>query len=278
MYAIAQSGVATRPVLRFRRARGDKSFDAAARQLRWAASWAMAHKQWRRFSAAVTRRTTTTERGTAWRWMLAWSVRSPWPGYVAAVLGVALISVVIGLILRAHAQIANISMLYLLPVLALAVFFGRGPAVLASILSFVAFDYFFVPPLHVLTVSDAYAWLSLALLLATALVTGQLTATLRLHAREARQREQQTATLYGLAQLIAAGTDLDTVLRATAERVVRVFAPAGARASLIALPDVNGQPRERAAATSADASAAPASALRLDDAESVALARRVLEQ
>ncbi|HEV7127540.1 MAG TPA: ATP-binding protein [Ktedonobacterales bacterium] len=231
-------------------------------------------------------------------------MHSPWTGYVAAVAGVALISFVIGLILAGHVQIANISMLYLVPVLALAVFFGRGPAVLASLLAFVAFDYFFVPPLHVLAVDDAYAWLSLALLLVTALVTGQLTATLRLQAHEARQRQRQTATLYELAQLIAAGTDLDTVLRATAERVVQVFASAGARASLIAMPDHDGQLRERAAATAAEGVQpyAPTKAaieirarpertpvaqrrhdaiggtLRLDIAECAALARRVLDE
>jgi two-component system sensor histidine kinase KdpD len=153
---------------------------------------------------------------------------------------VALITGVIGLLLAWHVRITNISMLYLLPVLALATVFGRGPAVLASLLAFLSFDFFFVQPLHQFTVRDPFELVSLLMLLLTALVTGQLTAILRLRAREARQQEQSTATLYGLAQLIAAGADLDALLQEMAQRVVSVFAPTGVEACTILLPGPGG--------------------------------------
>jgi two-component system sensor histidine kinase KdpD len=73
------------------------------------------------------------------RWSLPMIIRAPWLGYVAALGAVALVSGAIGVILgRIH--IANISMLYLIAVLATAIAFGRGPAVLASVAAFLTFD------------------------------------------------------------------------------------------------------------------------------------------
>src|SRR6476660_8377818 len=98
-----------------------------------------------------------------------------WWGYGAAVVGVALVSAIIGLVLS-WARIANVSMLYLLVVLALGTRFGSGPAVMASVLAFLTFNWFFVGPVHTLTVTDPDEWLALLLLLGTSVVTGQLTA------------------------------------------------------------------------------------------------------
>jgi len=96
----------------------------------------------------------------------------------------------------AAARITNVSMLYLLAVLAVAARFGSGPAVLASVLAFFAFDWFFVEPLHTLTVSDPEEWLALLLLLVASVVTGQLAAAQRRRAEEAQRREQEALQLY----------------------------------------------------------------------------------
>ena len=86
--------------------------------------------------------------------------RPGWPGYAVALLGIALMT---GLIQVAPgaSHIANISMLYLLVVIGTAVTFGSGPAVVAAILAFLAFDWFFVNPRHTLTVLDPAEWIAL---------------------------------------------------------------------------------------------------------------------
>jgi len=84
------------------------------------------------------------------------------------------VSLFIGFVLG-RVTLANASMLYLIAVLATAVAFGRGPAVFASVVAFLTFDWFFVSPIHQWTVGDAEEWLSLLLFLLTAIVTGQLT-------------------------------------------------------------------------------------------------------
>src|SRR5689334_12027433 len=76
-----------------------------------------------------------------------------WKGYAAAVLGVSLASGIIALV-QQFVHISNISLLYLPVILWLATAFGWGPAFLASVLAFLAFDFFFIPPLYRLTVDD----------------------------------------------------------------------------------------------------------------------------
>jgi K+-sensing histidine kinase KdpD len=137
--------------------------------------------------------------------------------YTAALSAVTLVSLFIGLVLR-RVNIANISMLYLLAVLAAAVAFGRGPAVFASVSAFLIFDWFFTQPLHQFTVSDPEEWLSLLFFLLTATVTGQLAAGQRQRAREAQQRQREAVVLYDIVRLLSE-SDSEQALRGVAERI-----------------------------------------------------------
>src|SRR5207302_4951041 len=122
-------------------------------------------------------------------------------GYITALGAVTLVSLFIGLVLG-QVNLANVSMLYLLAVMATAVAFGRGPAVFASVSAFVVFDWFFVQPLHQFTVSDPQEWISLLFFLLTATVTGQLAAGQRERAREALQREREAVVLYDIVRML----------------------------------------------------------------------------
>jgi two-component system, OmpR family, sensor histidine kinase KdpD len=138
---------------------------------------------------------------------------------VVALAAVSVVSLFIGLVLG-QVNLANSSMLYLFAVLATAVAFGRGPAVLASVAAFLVFDWFFVHPLHQFTVSDPEEWISLVFFLLTAIVTGQLAAGQRQRAREAQQREREALVLYDVVRMLGDG-ELDQVLEAVAERLRR---------------------------------------------------------
>ena len=138
-------------------------------------------------------------------------------GYLAALAAVVLVSLFIGLVLG-QVNLANVSMLYLLAVMATAVAFGRGPAVFASVSAFLIFDWFFVEPIHQFTVSDPEEWVSLLFFLLTATVTGQLAAGQRQRAEEARKREREAVVLYDVVRLLGEGS-LEQALRAVAERV-----------------------------------------------------------
>ncbi|MDO9217759.1 MAG: DUF4118 domain-containing protein, partial [Lacisediminimonas sp.] len=100
-------------------------------------------------------------------------------------------------------DLANIVMLFLLTVLVIAVKLGRNAAILASILSVLLFDVFFVAPRFSLAVSDLQYLVTFAVMLVTGLTTAHFTSVLRQQAKDALQREQRTEGLYLLARQLA---------------------------------------------------------------------------
>jgi two-component system sensor histidine kinase KdpD len=141
----------------------------------------------------------------------------PWFGYLCALALTAIVTGAVALI-RAIADVGNISMLYLLAVMASAVLFGRGPAILASVASFLAFNFFFVEPNYTLGVANNDEVLALLLLLVAGVITGQLTALLRQRAREAQTREREAVVLYDVVRVMA-DPELERALTAVAERI-----------------------------------------------------------
>ncbi|HEX5548104.1 MAG TPA: ATP-binding protein [Ktedonobacterales bacterium] len=196
-------------------------------------------------------------------------------GYGYALLGVAGASLAIALVGKIG-HVANISLLYLLVVLWLAAWVGRGPAILASVLAFLAYDLFFISPYFRLTVDDPTEWLSLIALLVTSLVTGQLASAVRDRAREALLSQQRTATLYGVAQLIASASDQGSLFRDLTQRLLKVFAPSGMTGVAILLPGQGIYPAVRALATNPGADAEQ-HALRLNSQSYAAEAAWALE-
>ncbi|TMB69284.1 MAG: DUF4118 domain-containing protein [Chloroflexi bacterium] len=144
-------------------------------------------------------------------------VSERWFGYLCAIALTALVTGAVALI-RVVADVGNASMLYLLAVMASAVLFGRGPAILASVAAFLAFNFFFVEPNYTLSVTSNDEVVALFLLLIAGIITGQLTAQLRQRADEARAREREAVVLYDVVRLMA-DTELERALTAVAERI-----------------------------------------------------------
>lgn len=138
-------------------------------------------------------------------------------GYVFALASVALVTLVIGA-LQQPWHVANVSMLYLIGVLATATFYGSGPAIVASVSAFLAFNWFFVQPVHTLTVAEPSEWFALILFLITGAITGQLAGAQRRRALDAGQREREATLLYGVAHVLV-GADLQSSLRTLADQL-----------------------------------------------------------
>jgi two-component system sensor histidine kinase KdpD len=113
--------------------------------------------------------------------------------------------------LRGVLDLANMVMLFLLTVLLVAVSLGRQAAILASLLSVVLFDVFFVPPHFSLAVSNLQYLITFVVMLATALITTHLAAGLKQKAREAEIREQRTYALYEAAGQLAGALAIEQV-------------------------------------------------------------------
>ncbi len=103
----------------------------------------------------------------------------------------------LGKLAHAHLSDPDLVMLYLLGIGVAAALFGRGAALLASVLSVAAYDFFFVHPFHTLTVSDQHYLLTFVMMFVVGLLTSTLTLRVRRQERERLQlaEEAEAATL-----------------------------------------------------------------------------------
>jgi two-component system sensor histidine kinase KdpD len=148
--------------------------------------------------------------------------------------GASLAAGLLGWVLDAWLDLANIAMLFMLVVLGVAYRFGRGPSVLATCVSVATLDFVFVAPRLSFAVSDFQYLVTFGVMLAVGLITGHLTAMLRFQAEVARQRERRWHALYEFASRLAGALQPEQVLDATREFVAQAFR---ARATLL-LPDL----------------------------------------
>jgi two-component system sensor histidine kinase KdpD len=152
----------------------------------------------------------------------AFQPTSRWPAYGKGIAVVAACSVVAWLMFPFFG-VANLIMVYLMGVVVVATRCGRGPSILASVLSVAAFDVLFVPPYLSLAVSDTQYLLTFAVMLIVALVISGLTARTRVQAEVARQRERRTAVLYAMSRDLATNRGVDTLANLAARHLRDVF-------------------------------------------------------
>src|SRR4051812_39543261 len=111
----------------------------------------------------------------------------------AAVAGA--IATLAGRLFSAMAPLPNISMVFLLAVLFSAVSFGMRLAIYASVLSFLAYDFFFIEPLYTFQITAPSELLSLIIFLIVAIVTSALAGRIRDQAAAATERMMATRRL-----------------------------------------------------------------------------------
>ena len=108
----------------------------------------------------------------------------------------------------------NMVMAYLLVVVLAAVWLGRRPAILTTLLSILVFDFFFVPPLHSFAVADSQYLLTFAVILVVGVVISTLIARGRERSEVMQTREIQTSSLYYASRDLAAAADSSTIMKA----------------------------------------------------------------
>ena len=145
-----------------------------------------------------------------------------WPGYAWAAAAVAACTA-LGAVVSPLFELANIAMIYLLTVALVALRFGRGPAILASVLGVAAFDFFFVSPQLTLAVSDWQYLVTFAIMLIVALLISNLTASVRLQARVAGHRERRAALLYAMSRELAGTRGQEAMAKIAVRHISEVF-------------------------------------------------------
>jgi two-component system sensor histidine kinase KdpD len=118
-----------------------------------------------------------------------------WAGYLVAVIGIAAVTGALKLF-GEHINSTTVALGLLLVVLFVATGWGSRPAVLASLLGVVCFNFFYLPPVGRLTVDDPDNWIALFAFLITAATAGQLSARAKRRAEEADAGRREIERLY----------------------------------------------------------------------------------
>lgn len=140
-------------------------------------------------------------------------------------LALVVVPTLLGLVLSPTiiSRSANLVMLYIMAIVIAAVFLGWFPALLTAVLSVLAFDFFFIPPLYqLLNFAPEYA-LTFASLVVLSILISTLVARERALTQAARRRAVQVTQLYELSRDLATAVDMNEILETVLEHVRRTF-------------------------------------------------------
>src|SRR4249919_3935310 len=114
-------------------------------------------------------------------------------------------------LIAALATLPNISMVFLMAVLFSAVSFGIWPAIYASVLSFLSYNFFFIEPLYTFQIAEAHELLALIIFLIVAIVTSALAGRIRDQSQAANERARTMRRLYEFTWKLSGLSGVDEV-------------------------------------------------------------------
>ncbi|WP_159015988.1 ATP-binding protein [Cognatiluteimonas profundi] len=137
-------------------------------------------------------------------------------GYALAVLGV-LVAVAVAAAAQQWVGLGDLSLVFMLAVLVVAVRTSTGPAVLTAVLCFLSYNFFFIAPRYSFYI---HAWQGVAtvgLFLAAALLAGRLASRLAMQVHALRVANEAAVARQELGQRLAVAADADEVMKAADE-------------------------------------------------------------
>ena len=135
--------------------------------------------------------------------------------------------------LKEAVGLLNIGLVFLVIVVGAATLGDRRSGLLASVLGFLLFDYFLVPPYLTFAINDLHNILALFVFLGLSVLISSLIARARQETAEAQQRAGDVQRLYALGQAALGATRREAALPALLREVVATF---GADAGWVLLP------------------------------------------
>jgi two-component system, OmpR family, sensor histidine kinase KdpD len=144
--------------------------------------------------------------------------RANWAAYAGS-FGFVVAACVAALVLRQAFAVSDLALVFLVGVLASAVNYGLWPSLFACLVSVLAFNFFFLPPLYTFTIADPNNVVALFFFGVVAVIASNLTARLRAQAIAAQQRARITEELYLFSRKLAGAAGLDDVLWAIVHEI-----------------------------------------------------------
>ena len=94
----------------------------------------------------------------------------------------------------------TVALSLLLAVLAIATRWGLVEGLVASVVSMLCFNFFFIPPIGTFAVADPQNWVALSVFIVTAVIVSHLSASERRQALESTRRQHEMEQLYTLSR------------------------------------------------------------------------------
>ncbi len=154
-------------------------------------------------------------------------LRRPLPGVLVATVSTALLVLLMSPF-RNDIGLLNAGFAFLLLTLLIASYWGREVGLYAAVLTNLAFNFFFIEPLHRLSVQEPSNVGALFVFLAVSVVGGTLLSATRQAAAQARLRQAEAETVLALSRAMSSQTEPDEALRVLCAHVTTAFAAAGA--------------------------------------------------
>jgi two-component system sensor histidine kinase KdpD len=129
-----------------------------------------------------------------------------------------------GLVLQfLHIGASNVGLVFLTAVFMSAITYGMWPALVAVVVSALAYNFFFLPPLYTFTIADPGNVVTVFFFGLVAIVAGNLAARVRAHAVLTRDRAAMTENLYLFSRKLAVVFSLDDLLWATSFQIAQML-------------------------------------------------------
>ena len=145
-----------------------------------------------------------------------------WRGYAAAALFVCLTTALAHLV-QPWTGFGAIDLLYLLPVILASARFGRWPGLAAGALAGLAYNFFFLPPIHTFTIADPRSILTILVLLVLAVFVAGMAERLRVRARISARSAVENAAIAAFGQALAHHSDWAGTGAAVCAEIARTF-------------------------------------------------------
>ena len=115
--------------------------------------------------------------------------------------------------------IENVDLVFLTAVVSVAVRYGLWPSLLASVVSSLSYNFFFLPPIYTFTITDPTNVAAFFFFMLIAILVSNVAARVRTQAMTAIGRVRTTESLYAFSRKLAGTATLDDVLWATAYQI-----------------------------------------------------------
>ena len=144
------------------------------------------------------------------------------PQEYAVAAGIVALITLAGLLLPPNTYLA-VGLVYLLAVITLALRVGRGPVLVAGMLSALTWNFLFIPPRFTFAINKVEDATLFGTYFVVALVAGQLTARIRAQAHNERMREERATALFELTRSLAEARTLDDAVFAALRQADELF-------------------------------------------------------